>query len=293
MRDQTICDAVTSGEVRVELSVIEAVYEVFPFGQVMAVLAGTAITPARDHDLSRSIFETVRLQTLMAGDEFDPSTAAVAINRAIQKGKRSKTSLDWDKIARAVYGLFSAVPMSLNYRDRDLDLVATVCDMNGLLLQAPGERFERRDVESALGLIKRFGDSVDKRKTIAGLARTRRIDDLAETRGRVLLTEGPGSEPCGPQGWEQGNGGGHSYGPEGGPGYGNAPDGCCYIDGAYGFVPTGAVSAARGQPGRRSGRTSQIPCWNERCERMHEPARKYSLCSWCGTFEFGARLCDL
>ena len=86
------------------------------------------------HKCTNGILETVRLQNLMVGDEFDPSTAAVAINRAIQKGKRSKTSLDWDKIARAVYGLFAAVPMSLNYRDMDLNLVATVCDMNGLLL---------------------------------------------------------------------------------------------------------------------------------------------------------------
>ena len=194
VRDQTICDAITSGEVQVELSVVEAVYGVFPFGQAMAVLAAAAFTPTGDHDLSRHILETVRSQSLMVGDEFEPSAAAVAINRAIQKGKRSKASLDWDKIARAVYGLFAAVPMSLNYRDRDLDLVATVCDMNGLLLQAPGERFARRDVESALGLIKRFGDSVDRRKTIADLARARHTVDLGESGGRVLLTEGSGPE---------------------------------------------------------------------------------------------------
>ena len=36
-----------------------------------------------------------------------------------------------------------------------------------------------------------------------------------------------------------------------------------------------------------------IPCWNERCGRMHEPARMYSLCSWCGVFESGARPCKL
>ena len=200
VRDQTICDAITSGEVQVELSVVEAVYGVFPFGQAMAVLAAAAFTPTGDHDLSRHILETVRSQGLMVGDEFEPSAAAVAINRAIQKGKRSKASLDWDKIARAVYGLFAAVPMSLNYRDGGLDLVATVCDMNGLLLQAPGERFARRDVESALGLIKRFGDSVDRRKTVADLARARHTVDLGESGGRVLLTEGSGPERSGAQG---------------------------------------------------------------------------------------------
>ena len=112
---------------------LEAVYGVFPYGQVMAVLVGAAFTPAGDHDLSRSILGTVRHQTFMARDEFGPSAAAVAINRAIQKGKRSKSSLDWGKIARAVNGLSSAVPMGLNYRDKDLDLATTECDMNGLL----------------------------------------------------------------------------------------------------------------------------------------------------------------
>jgi len=71
---------------------------------------------------------------MMVRDEFDPSAAVVAINRAIQKGKRSKSSLDWDEIARAVYGLFPAVPMSSNYYDKELDLATSVCDINGLLL---------------------------------------------------------------------------------------------------------------------------------------------------------------
>ena len=70
----------------------------------------------------------------MVRERSDPSAAVVAINRAIQKGKRSKSSLDWNKTARAVYGLFSAVPMSLNYHEKELDLATAVCDMNGLLL---------------------------------------------------------------------------------------------------------------------------------------------------------------
>ena len=53
---------------------------------------------------------------------------------------------------------------------------------------------------------------------------------------RVLLTEGSSSEPYGPKEWEQGNDGGHRYGHEGGPGYGGALVGSCYIDGAYGLV---------------------------------------------------------
>ena len=94
VRDQTTCNAITSGEVQVKLSVIEAVYGVFPYGQAMAVLAGSAFAPAGDHGLSRSILETVRHQSLMVRDEFDPSAAVVTINRAIKKGKRSKSSLN-------------------------------------------------------------------------------------------------------------------------------------------------------------------------------------------------------
>ena len=73
--------------------------------------------------------------------------------------------------------------MSLKYRDKELDLAATVCDMNGLLLQAPGDRSGRRDAEDALELIKWFGDSADRRRTTGDLARMRRSDDLAESGG--------------------------------------------------------------------------------------------------------------
>ena len=178
--------------------------------------------------------------------------------------------------------------MSLNYRDKDPDLTTTVCDMNGLLFQAPGDRFERRDAEGALGLIKRFGGSADRRKAIGDLAGMRRSEDLAESGGRVLLTEvsDSGLSGPGPAGYEHGAGGGYGHGPDEGPGCGRAPDGFCYDGEPYGSWPTGAASAARGQPGRREGPT---PCWNEQCERMHDAARRYSLCNWCGTFKFGAR----
>ena len=115
----------------------------------------------------------------MIRHEFDPSSAVNAINKAIQKGKRSTSSLDWDKITRAAYGLFSAVPMSSKYHDKELDLATSVCDMNGLLLQLPGDRFERHHAEDALWLLKRFGDSANKRKTIGDLARMRCSSDLA------------------------------------------------------------------------------------------------------------------
>ena len=42
--------------------------------------------------------------------------------------------------------------------------------------------------------------------------------------------------------------------------------------------------------GRLDGAT---PCWNAQCERMRAVARRYSLCTWCGTFEFGAKPCNL
>ena len=70
---------------QVKLSVAEALFGIFPYGQVMAVLAGSAFAPAGDHDLSRSILDTVRYQSLMIRNEFDPSSAVAAINKAIQK----------------------------------------------------------------------------------------------------------------------------------------------------------------------------------------------------------------
>ena len=155
-RDQTICNAITSGEVQVELNAIVALYGIFPYGQVMAALAGSAFAPAGDHGLSRSTLDTARHQSLIFRNEFDPSSAVVAIKKAIQKGKRSESSLDWVEITRAIYGLFSAVPMSSNYHDKELNLATSVCDMDVLLLQSPGDRFERHHAEEALWLLKRF-----------------------------------------------------------------------------------------------------------------------------------------
>ena len=80
----------------------------------MALLAASAFAPVGDHDLSRSISGTVRHQFLMVQGKFDPGGAAVAINKAIQAGRKSKPSPDWDKTTRTTYGLFSAVPMNSN-----------------------------------------------------------------------------------------------------------------------------------------------------------------------------------
>ena len=63
--------------------------------------------------------------------------------------------------------------MSTNYHDKGLDLATSGCDMSMLLLQSPGDRFEKHHAEDALWLFKRSGDSVDKRRTIGDLARMR------------------------------------------------------------------------------------------------------------------------
>jgi len=63
VRDQTICNAITCGEVQVMLSAIEVLNGVFPYGQVMAVLTGSAFAPAGDHDPSRRILGAVRHQS--------------------------------------------------------------------------------------------------------------------------------------------------------------------------------------------------------------------------------------
>ena len=97
--------------------------------------------------------------------------------------------------------------MSSTYHDKELDLATTVCDMNGLLLQATGGRSRRRDAEGALGLIKRYGDSADKRKAIGYLVHMRCSDDLAESGGGVLLTEvwdpGVPGLPHGVRAWDR------------------------------------------------------------------------------------------
>ena len=109
----------------------------------------------------------------------------------------------------------------------------------------------------------------------------------------MLLTEvsDPGLSGPDPAGYEHGTGGVYGYGHVEGQGDDGALDSFCYDDEPCGSgPPTGAVSAARGQPGRRGGPT---PCWNEQCERMYDASRRYSLCNWCGIFEFGARPCNL
>ena len=81
--------------------------------------------------------------------------------------------------------------MSTNYHDKELGLATSVCDKNVFQLQFPGARFEKRDAEKALWLLKKFGDSVDKRKTTGDLARMRSTSDSAEHGRGVLLAEAP------------------------------------------------------------------------------------------------------
>ena len=70
----------------------------------------------------------------MAREESGPSNAAFAINKATQAGSKRKPPLDWDKTTRATYGFFSAVLMSPNYHDKELDLAKSVYDKNDLNL---------------------------------------------------------------------------------------------------------------------------------------------------------------
>ena len=98
------------------------------------------------------------------------------------------------------------------------------------------------------------------------------------------------SGPC-PAGPEHGTGGVYGHGYDESQGDDGARGSFCFEDEPHASGPsTGAVSAARGQPGRRGGPT---PCWNEQCERMYDASRRYSLCNWCGIFEFGAKPCNL
>ena len=62
-RGQTICNDITSGEVKVELGVLEALYGIIPFVQAMAAVTASAFAPAEDLDFSRSILPAVRHQS--------------------------------------------------------------------------------------------------------------------------------------------------------------------------------------------------------------------------------------
>ena len=103
--------------------------------------------------------------------------------------------------------------MSTNYHDKELVLATSVYDKGVLLLQSPGDRFEKRDAEGALWLLKKFGDSADKRKTAGDLARMRHSGDSAGPGQDVPLSaaSNPGAPTYNPTGFVHGTGGDYGY----------------------------------------------------------------------------------
>ena len=99
--------------------------------------------------------------------------------------------------------------MSTNHHEKELDLATSVCDKNVLLLQSPGDRFEKRDAEGSFWLLEKSSDSADKRRAIGDLARMRNTSDTAEPGRDVLLTRtsNPTAQMYGPTGFVHGNGG--------------------------------------------------------------------------------------
>jgi len=126
-------------------------------------------------------------------------------------------------------------------------------------------------------------------------------DDLTESGGGVLQTGAwrPRYPDLYPTSSVYGTDGDYGYGYNGGPGDDGALDGFCSDDEPYAYCPEGdtGTTGARGQPtkaasatrGQPEGRGGPTPCWNEQCERKHDAQRKYSLCNWCGVFEFGSK----
>ena len=129
--------------------------------------------------------------------------------------------------------------------------------------------FEMRDAEDALWLLKKFGDSVDRRRTVRDLARMQYSSALAEPGQDVLLTEAshsgdPTHYPTGFVHWsggdyvhDQGGGSGdededgmsllgndrlHAYYSDGGDASHNLP-----------IEPPSAINATASQPGRLDG----------------------------------------
>ena len=118
--------------------------------------------------------------------------------------------------------------MGMNYHGKELDLATAVCDKNLLLLQSPGDRFEKRDAERALWGLKGIGDSADKSRAIGDLARRRNATDPTEPGHSVLSAQS--AQPTAPGQWRDPSGLVHGtssdHGHDDPGGYSDEDDGC-------------------------------------------------------------------
>ena len=93
-RDMAICNAIKNETPKEGLSVIEAVYGVFPVGQAIAVLGCEAWAPSGNHRPNRNTANAIEGKQLMTGRKFDPSATVREINKALQTAKRSRSALN-------------------------------------------------------------------------------------------------------------------------------------------------------------------------------------------------------
>ena len=133
-------------------------------------MARGAWAPSGNRKLNRDITNAIEGQRLIAGREFDPSAAIHEINRALKTARRSRSTLNWDEITRALCGIYTALPVHSAYIDDELDLAKAITDKNNTALRNPCDLLKLAHADTALHELCGFGTSTDLRNTQRALA---------------------------------------------------------------------------------------------------------------------------
>ena len=119
------------------LSVAETEYGGFSVGKAIAALARGAWAPSSNLKLNRGIINVTEGQRLLAGGELDPSAAVREVHRALQTTRRSRSTLNWGEITRAICGLYTSLPVNSASIDGELDLAKAIAEKNKIALRNP------------------------------------------------------------------------------------------------------------------------------------------------------------
>ena len=247
---------------------------------------GGAWAPSGNRKLNRNILGVIEGQQLTVAGEFDPSPAVREINRALQTAKRSRSTLNWDEISRALCGLYTTLPVCSAYIDAELDLAKAITDKNKLALRNPCDLLTSAHAVTIPHELSRFETSTDLRNTQRARALERFSErssagtgGLREERGDLSLghvNHVAGGKPPGGSDYDNCAASGA------GPGY---PDGYVSISDDYSdpsFAPS-VVCATQG--------LGKQPCWNPGCSRVHNGTAWCALCGDCWTFRLGSCSC--
>ena len=171
-----MCTAIKCGTLKVGLSTVGAVGGVFLIGQGLTVLERGAWAPSGNRKLNRNIINAIGGQRLVVGGDFVPSAAVREINRALQTAKHSRSTLNWDEITRAIYGLYNSLPVNSAYIDGELDLAKAITEKNKMALRNPCDLLTMAHAGTIFHELSGFGTSFNIRNT----QRTHAIERFAE-----------------------------------------------------------------------------------------------------------------